>query len=234
MPPAIASSYDASCVFSPSMLRSQGRIGFLREFPSDAPGKKDYNLEHRGKRHDVPLRAGDEYTPIWECKSTSPGVIHFPATSNTLTSPPPLAFAAANRFGGMYPTATINPLSSSTSPYTISVPLRAPVHILAFLSRVGGVPGTQRSLPSRRRIAVLNDGGGPAGVWMFAHFDRTVTRSAIAMVEADEGSPREKYTVWASRAQKMSPRNRLNAFRMGFGREALLDSTNEGDLDMMV
>ena len=126
------------------------------------------------RSRDIPLRAGDEYTPICECKSTSPGVIHFPATSNTFTSPLPLAFASANRFGGIYPTATINPLSSNTSPYTTSIPLHAPVHILAFLSRVGGVPGTQRSLPSCRRVAVLNNGGGPAGVWMFAHFDSIV------------------------------------------------------------
>lgn len=96
------------------------------------------------------------------------------------------------------------------------------------------MPGTQRSLPSRTRVAALNDGGGPAGVCMFMHFDRTAARSDLVMFETEERFSEEKYTVWATKAQKTSPRNRLNAFWVGFGCGALLNSTNEGDLDMMV
>jgi hypothetical protein len=72
---------------------------------------------------------------------------------------------------------------------------------------------------------------------MFAHFDRTTARSALVMFEIEQRFPKEqKCTVWAIKAQKKSPRNRLNAFRVGFccGALILLDSTNEGDLDMMV
>jgi hypothetical protein len=36
-PPAMASSYDASWVFNPSILRNQGKMGALREFVSLAP-----------------------------------------------------------------------------------------------------------------------------------------------------------------------------------------------------
>lgn len=43
-PPAIASAYESSCVLSPSMLRSQGRMGALREFVSDAP-KDEINVK---------------------------------------------------------------------------------------------------------------------------------------------------------------------------------------------
>ena len=64
-------------------------------------GKKNWNhFSHR--RKDILFRGGDEYTPICDCKYTSPGVIHFPATFSTFTSPPPLAFAMANRLGGNF------------------------------------------------------------------------------------------------------------------------------------
>jgi hypothetical protein len=69
---------------------------------------------------------------------------------------------------------------------------------------------------------------------MSAHFDRKAARSALVIFETEERSPEEKYTVWATNAQKMSPKNRLNAFRVGFCCGVLLNSTNEGDLDMMV
>lgn len=48
-PPAIASSYDASCVLRPSILRSQGRIGEFRELPSFAPTDTFKNIHH-GRR----------------------------------------------------------------------------------------------------------------------------------------------------------------------------------------
>lgn len=47
-PPAIASSYDASCVLRPSMLRSQGRMGALREFVSLAPAQSSVSSERKG------------------------------------------------------------------------------------------------------------------------------------------------------------------------------------------
>ena len=80
----------------------------------------------------------------------------------------------------------------------------------------------------------LNDGGGPAGVWMFAHFDNKAARSALVMFATEERSPEEKYTVWAINAQTTSPRNLLNAFWVGFCCGALLDSASGEDLDMIV
>lgn len=64
-PPAIANSYDASCVFRPSMLRSHGRIGLCTEFPSEAPGKCEHDLFRASSQH-IPERLGELYTPMCE------------------------------------------------------------------------------------------------------------------------------------------------------------------------
>jgi len=114
VPPTITNSYDASCMFNPSMLLNQGSVGALYEFPSLVPFDQIRchlkTVPAAWETRYPPFKPGTLIMPICKCKSTK----H------------PKGF---NNRGGIHTENKMGPISCT-------------VHILAFWISMGSVPGT--------------------------------------------------------------------------------------------